>query len=650
MQEITVGLALIAGILSFISPCVLPLIPAYIGYMSGRMTHSVAVQTAGATTAGTTGNQTVTARVNLLIHSLAFILGFTSIFVVLGLITTGVISAFGGASFLLTDIISRVGGLAIILFGLHFMGILPSIFRWLRQHPPILNSIWLTLAITIVVVAILPWAFVEVLIALPVITAFLLWLFIGGAFTEPRLFWGRLMGGFERFFYTDTRKQIDANDAGGLGGSYFMGVVFAAGWTPCIGPIYGAILNTASISGDMGTAIVSLSAYSLGLGIPFMLTALLLERVQGILKRLQRHMRLIEAISGGFLIFIGVLVASGRLQSLSTTLSTGEFSDFSYRVEECSVGFIQGHLAFDHLGSCYDGQLDPIAINQGMIGELRSDTQKREYIFLIDEENISEGYAVDVELMRLENITPTVTLYGPDGSAIATGDVLIQFEENKYKIIQNAKLSAPGLYRVSIEDEIPDSTEADYQIRIVQSSGEVIGASETQADGAVSDLAAAGIGSIETLAQQSEPLTGFEIGNQAPDFTVTTIGGETVHLSDLQGQTVLLNFWGTWCGPCRREMPEFQDLYSRYSEDGFTILALAVNDTLQDVIDFKDEFGLTFTLALDTDDVVNKQYGITSQPSSLLIDADGIILYKSFGIVTEEQLEPLIREATGTSG
>ncbi|MCA9895624.1 MAG: hypothetical protein KC615_21715, partial [Anaerolineae bacterium] len=362
MQEVTIGLALIAGFLSFISPCVLPLIPAYIGYMGGRMTRSVAVQTVGAKT---TQQSALASRMGLMIHSLAFVLGFTTVFVILGLVTTGIISSLGSVRFLITDIIGRAGGLLIIVFGLHFMGVLPSIFRWLRKHDDILNSVLLTIAIAVVMSIIIPWAFVEILIAIPIIAAFLIWLFLGGAFTEPGKFWGQLIDGFERIFYTDTRKQMNANDASGLGGSFVMGIVFAAGWTPCIGPIYGAILNTASLTGEVATAVVSLAAYSLGLGIPFMLTALLLERAQGILRRLQKHMRIIEVVSGSFLIFIGVLVASGQLQSLSTTLSTGSFSDFTFRVEECTIGFAEGKLQFEHLGSCYGGELEAIAVNQG---------------------------------------------------------------------------------------------------------------------------------------------------------------------------------------------------------------------------------------------------------------------------------------------
>lgn len=651
MQEVTIGLALIAGFLSFISPCVLPLIPAYIGYMGGRVTRSVAVQTSG-TNVETQGSA-LASRMGLMLHSLAFVLGFTTVFVILGLVTTGIISSLGSVRFLITDIIGRVGGLLIILFGLHFMGIVPIVFRWLRRHDNILNSVALTIAIALVISLIIPWAFVEILIALPIIMAFLIWLFLGGAFTEPGKFWGQLMDGFERIFYTDTRKQMNANDASGLSGSFVMGIVFAAGWTPCIGPIYGAILNTASLTGEVGTAVVSLTAYSLGLGIPFMLTALLLERAQGILRRLQRHMRMIEVVSGSFLIFIGVLVASGQLQSLSTTLSTGSFSDLTYRIEECTIGFVQGEMGVEHLGSCYAGELEVIAINQGLHGIMAADANPHQYLLHINDEDLAEPLYLDVEISRLDNMTPSVSLYDTSGELITESDVLIQVEDDRYRILSSIPIQKVGLYRLVVtntktsnDDASSDGDETDkakYQVRFVRSQEmPPSGDAEQSSNSPLTDIASEGVSSIEALAEQSDAVEGLDIGNTAPNFSIVTIDGEQTSLESLRGQTVLLNFWGTWCGPCRREMPDLQSLYEQYADDGLTILAIAVNDTTNDILAFQEEFGLTFPLALDEDDVVNTLYEITSQPSTLLIDPEGVIQFQSFGIVTLSQLEPVI--------
>jgi hypothetical protein len=138
-------------------------------------------------------------------------------------------------------------------------------------------------------------------------------------------------------------------------GSAMMGVIFSAGWTPCIGPIYGAILTLAAQGGDIATAGTLLLAYSLGLGIPFLFAAFLLDGAQGILRQLQRHLHKIELVSGAFLVLIGVLVASGRLQSLSQNFAT-QFADFSYNMEECVVKLNTGEIALGGFVGCVTKQ------------------------------------------------------------------------------------------------------------------------------------------------------------------------------------------------------------------------------------------------------------------------------------------------------
>src|SRR5688572_15053487 len=112
MENVTVGLAFIAGFLSFVSPCCLPLVPAYIGYMSGRMTHTVA----GEKAKGLQGTQVAT-RATMLLHGLAFVAGFTFVFVMLGLMTTAFIGILGSTATVLKDIIAQIGGVLIIVFG-----------------------------------------------------------------------------------------------------------------------------------------------------------------------------------------------------------------------------------------------------------------------------------------------------------------------------------------------------------------------------------------------------------------------------------------------------------------------------------------------------------------------------------------------------
>jgi cytochrome c-type biogenesis protein len=152
-------------------------------------------------------------------------------------------------------------------------------------------------------------------------------------------------------FYADTRRQINPNEQHGFAGSFFMGVVFSAGWTPCIGPIYGGILTMAASGGSVTAAGSQLIAYSLGLGIPFLLAALMMDGAQVFLRRLQRHMRTIKLVSGALLLIIGIAVASGTVQEISRNFA-GQFADFSYQLEDCALRVFEGDLAIGEFGDC----------------------------------------------------------------------------------------------------------------------------------------------------------------------------------------------------------------------------------------------------------------------------------------------------------
>ncbi len=516
-MELTLGLAFIAGIVSFLSPCVLPLVPAYVGYMGGRLTNKVA---AGAESAPGAPRQPISARFSTGVHGLFFVAGFTLVFVSIGLLSTAFIQQVGGANIsLITNTIGRIGGVVIVFFGLHFMGALPRIFAWLRSSGR-LDSVLTSLLIALVGGVLIAWGFTgtvalwdtplwDTAIGMPLVASallggFWLWLVLGGAFTQPGEFWHNVLNRIEIALYSDTRQQTAASGKDGYLGSGVMGVVFAAGWTPCIGPVYGAVLTLAASGGDVGEAGILLAAYSLGLGVPFLLTALMLDSAQGVLRRLQRRMRLIELASGSFLILIGLSIASGQLQGLSEQLA-GDFADFSVELEERVVEFVQGE----------EGEEDIAA---------------------------TTGPAYDLENLEI----------------------------------------------------------------------------------------------------------GLDIGNLAPDFMTVTDGGDPVALSDLRGQTVLLNFWATWCGPCRVEMPEFQAQYDRLKDDGFTILAVNNAESPDTVASFREEFMLTFPLVMDERAAIQTQYGIFSYPSTLLLDSNGVIVAKHFGPLTAAQIDALLDRATSS--
>ncbi len=378
MMDVTLGLAFFAGIVSFISPCVLPLVPAYIGYMGGRMTNNVAAQMQmNADGTAVAAKPSLAVRFNTLLHGLMFVFGFTLVFVLLGVITTAFIQQVGGQNVnLITGILGRVGGVVIIALGLHFMGALPSIFRWVRNPRSESLNLLLTVALALLGTVILVWGFSGRLdlwsadvwhtvngdiaptvwapiVAILLTVGFWVWLFVANAFTAPTAFLNNTTNSLDMLMYADTRRQMDAGQ-GGLLSSLFMGVVFSAGWTPCIGPIYGAILTMSATTGDVARAVPLLTAYSLGLGIPFLLAALMLDGAAGFMRKLNRRMRAIKLVSGGFLVLIGLLIASGQLQTLSQNLGA-QFTEFSIVVEECSVGWAQGDITFGQLGECLSG-------------------------------------------------------------------------------------------------------------------------------------------------------------------------------------------------------------------------------------------------------------------------------------------------------
>ena len=215
-----------AGFLSFISPCVLPLIPGYISFVSGV---SVDEMRSDAPPAAS--------RLQVFFTSLAFVLGFSLVFIALGASATAV----GKFMFSKLPLLSKIAGVVLIIFGLHTMGV----FRL---------------------------AFLE----------------------------------------TEKRVHAQRKPAGPLG-AMLVGVAFAFGWTPCIGPILGGILAIAGSRNTVSEGIILLAVYSLGLGIPFLLTSLAINQFFGAAKRIRRYYHAIELTSGALLILIGVLIVTGQL-------------------------------------------------------------------------------------------------------------------------------------------------------------------------------------------------------------------------------------------------------------------------------------------------------------------------------------------------
>ncbi|MFO7323196.1 MAG: cytochrome c biogenesis protein/redoxin [Chloroflexota bacterium] len=534
-MEPTIGLAFLAGLLSFVSPCVLPLVPAYIGYMGGRLTNTVAAR-AAVGEGMSDRSVSVTQRFVTVLHGLAFIAGFTFIFVILGLLATAFIFQIGRQNLsLIENLIARVGGLFVIFFGLHFTGILPRTFQTLLNHKAWISSPLLSFAFAAAGALLIVWALIDPLLILPALVVFGLWLVLSGAFTTPERFWTGTISRIQTALYSEVRLRMTARGEQSFASSALMGVVFAAGWTPCIGPVYGAVLTMAANGGDVGQAGVLLGAYSLGLGLPFLLAAMLLDSAQGVLRRIQRHMHTVELATGTLLIVIGVLVASGQLQRLSANFA-GQFTELSVRVEECVLGFATGQMPFGDVGPCLNGELE----------------------------------------------RATVPIIAP----------------------------VAGLPAAQTNDQ------------------------------------AAPVGGLLPLdAEAAAPVVGSDTGQQAPNFEVVTDTGERHRLSDLRGEVVLLNFWATWCGPCRTEMPEFERAYQEHGDDGLTVLAVNNRETPDKVAGFREEMGVTFPLALDETGDIQTLYGVRQYPTTLVINRDGIITTRHVGPLTAEQIDDLVQSA-----
>jgi len=138
------------------------------------------------------------------------------------------------------------------------------------------------------------------------------------------------------------------------------------------------------------------------------------------------------------------------------------------------------------------------------------------------------------------------------------------------------------------------------------------------------------------ILNQDEKPAGAKVGAPAADFTLEDLEGNKVSLSDYKGKKVFLNFWATWCEPCKQEMPEMEKIHETYED----VVVLAINlDTEKDIQGFMDEHGLTFQALLDVDEEVNDQYEVVSIPTSFFIDEEGIIRKKIVGVLDYEKME-----------
>jgi cytochrome c biogenesis protein CcmG, thiol:disulfide interchange protein DsbE len=164
-------------------------------------------------------------------------------------------------------------------------------------------------------------------------------------------------------------------------------------------------------------------------------------------------------------------------------------------------------------------------------------------------------------------------------------------------------------------------------------------------------IAAYVVGTV--VADDDEPSSGatpqngssaIAVGDVAPNFDLPSLEGDRVSLSELRGQPVIVNFWASWCNPCRQEFPILADTLDEYESDGLAVVGVTYRDIESDSRDFADEFGATWPLAVDEDGVAAQAYGVRAIPVTFFIDADSVVVARLFGFTSADALEEPLAE------
>ena len=261
--------------------------------------------------------------------------GLPSFFVGFGLLTAAASSFLQSVGINIPILITRLGGVAVLLFGMYVMKLLDPVFRWLlnltkewKDEEDEIAPLVFTLVVLAGVYAYFVWSF-GADIPYSLVWAAVLLLGFAMLFRKPMNtatsladFWHKSVYSLQIALASDTRNlNIQPNENKGYFSSLGMGVVFSAGWTPCIGPVYAAVIALANDAVANGESLLSpalmFTAYSLGLGIPFLLTALAFNQSVTLMNQIKRHMHTVERVSGAFLIFIGILILTGSLNQLT---------------------------------------------------------------------------------------------------------------------------------------------------------------------------------------------------------------------------------------------------------------------------------------------------------------------------------------------
>lgn len=403
------------GLLTFISPCVLPMIPVYVLYFTGAAE----------------GRQTK----RTLARALCFVLGFTALFVLLGVFA----GTLGALLVQHQRAVNLVCGLVMIVFGLYYAGVL---------H----------------------------------------------------------IGLLDRTVKPDVRVQPK-----GYASCALLGAVFAVGWTPCTGPLLGSAMMLAASRGSALAGTVLLACYSLGLGVPFVLCALLIDRLKGAFAAIKRHYTAVNRVCGVFLIAVGLAMMTGLYSRFALMLQT------------------------------------------------------------VDQPGVQDAQR-------------------------------------------------------AVETTAEPTTEPAAEAT-----------TEPTAEPAIEPTAAA-----EKQAEVMGPVK----RNMATDFTCYDDAGHAVSLSGMRGKPVVVNFFASWCGPCKMEMPYFDECYARYGDQvTFMMVNLCAfgNDTKENGKQMVESGGWTFPVYFDSDGDAATRYAIRAMPTTIFVSAEGELKGRHTGMMDKETLEKTIQ-------
>ncbi len=148
-----------------------------------------------------------------------------------------------------------------------------------------------------------------------------------------------------------------------------------------------------------------------------------------------------------------------------------------------------------------------------------------------------------------------------------------------------------------------------------------------------------------TTNDEQEATVGVNVGELAPDFTLVDLEGNQISLSDFRGETVFVNFWATWCPPCRAEMPEMEAIYQEYTDKGVAVIGVDIQESKREVLQYVQQGGYSWTFVLDTTGEVTADYKVQAIPTSFFIDREGIIQAVSIGAMTKRAMETELAKA-----